>query len=134
MTRATLIVTLVVVSLCIIGHQVGAQSSTTAASAHGAQTPPPVISTNGQLAAVIRRHDMRAGGAGPFTPQVTVTCRRATSRHGGSYDHRCRETYLAALCIVGSTPEVEVLKVDVPARGYHTVETRTLDAGACSPP
>ena len=103
-------------------------------TAHRNHTPAPVTRSSGQLAALIRRHDMQGGAVGPFKPQVTVTFQRTTSRRGDTYNHTCRETHLAALCIVGSTPEVDVLKVDVLARGYATVERRSVVAKGCSPP
>ncbi len=133
MKRDVRIVTLVVASLGVIGHLLSDRSSVTLASAHRTHAPAPIIRSSSQLAALIRRHDMRGGGAGPFKPQVTVTCRRAT-HGGGAYDHVCRETSLGALCIVGSTPEVDVLEVDLPACGYRTVQRRTVVAEGCSPP
>jgi hypothetical protein len=130
MKRAVIIMLFAVAVAVAIGQAVG--SSHASAQQHAPHRPAPIIRSSRQLAAVIRRHDTRAGGAGPFKPQVTVSCRSA--KRAGAYDHVCRETYLAATCTVGSTPEVDVLMVDVLPRGYRTVRGRAAVNGACSPP
>lgn len=93
-----------------------------------------MISSNGQLASLIAHHD--GAGSGVFSPQVTVTCTKATPRgsRAGDFDHRCREEFMGALCISGSTPEVEVLYIDVLSRGYRNMGYRVVDPGDCSMP
>jgi hypothetical protein len=132
MKRAAIIILLLLASALTIGQLVRASQSSSAQ--HATHRAAPIIRSSGQLAAVIRRHDTQRGGAGPFEPQVTVTCRPADPTGTGAYDHICRETYLGALCTVGSTPEVYVLMIDVLRRGYSTVRQRTAVNGACSPP
>jgi hypothetical protein len=96
---------------------------------------PPPIRTNAELARRIAAHDRAAGGgSGVFGPVVHVTCRPVAS-HGtwaGYYDHRCRETYMAGICIAGSTPEVHVLLVKVRGWRYSTFTDQELDDGDCS--
>ena len=132
MKRAILVMTLVISAPIAIGY-LFIHSSASASPPHH-HAPAPVIRSSLQLAAAIRHHDYQGGSSDGFTPQVTVTCRRATPRHSGAYDHVCRESYLAALCIVGSTPDIYVLVVDVLPRGYHTVRTRHPVQGACELP
>lgn len=134
MKRTVLSVALVISLLVAFGYGMRIHSTSTVLQ-HHTQAPAPVISSNAQLAALIRHHAIQGGGsAGPFGPQVTVTCRGAAPRHKRLYDHVCRETYLDALCIDGSTPEVDVLMVDVLPRGYRTLRTRTVVSEACEMP
>lgn len=134
MKRIALGVALVISLLVALGYGMRIHSTSTLLR-HQTHAPAPVIRSNGQLAAVIRHHAVQDGGnAGPFEPQVTVACRKAAPRHKNAFNHVCRETSLDALCIDGSTPEVDVLMVDVLPRGYHTVRTRTVVSEACSMP
>jgi hypothetical protein len=134
MKRNVLSVALVISLLVALGSGMLILSTSTVVR-HHTHAPAPVISSDAQLAALIRHHAVQDGGnAGPFKRQVTVTCRAAAPRHKRAFDHVCRETYLDALCIVGSTPEVDVLMVDVLPRGYRTVRTRTVVSEACEMP
>jgi hypothetical protein len=133
MKRRVLIVPLVIAVLVGLGARMRIHSTSTDLR-HTTHAPAPVIRSSSQLAALIRRHDMGGGNAGPFKPQVTVTCRRATPRRSATSDHVCRESYLDALCMADSTPEVDVLRVDVLPRGYRTVRARTVVSGSCDMP
>lgn len=133
MKRTVLTAALVIVLLVAVGYRMRIHSTSTVLG-HQSHAPAPVIRSNGRLAALIRHHAMQSGNAGPFKPQVTVTCRRAAPRHKGAFNHVCRGTSLGALCIEGSTPEVDVLMVDVLPRGYHTSSTRTVVSEACEMP
>jgi len=134
MKRIALSVAVAISLLVALGYRMRIHSTSTVLRHHTA-APAPVISSDAQLAALVRRHAVHDGGnAGPFEPHVTVTCREAAPRHKNAFNHVCRETSLDALCIDGSTPEVDVLMVDVLSRGYRTVRTRTVVSEACSMP
>jgi hypothetical protein len=134
MKRTVFSVALVVSLLVTFGYGLRIHSTPTVLR-HHTQAPAPVISSIAQLAALIRHRAVQDGGsAGPFKPQVTATCRGAVPRHTRAYDHVCRETSLDALCIDGSTPEVDVLMIDVLPRGYRTLRTRTVVSEACDMP
>jgi hypothetical protein len=134
MKRIVLSVAFVISLLVALGYGMRIHSTSTLLR-HHTHAPAPVIRSNGQLAGLIRHHAIEGGGnAGPFKPQVTVTCREAAPRHKDAFNRVCRETYLGALCVEGSTPEVDVLEVDVLQRGYRTLRTRTVVGEACSMP